>query len=92
MTSSEAQSPLIAKYAMSWAPGNPLKLLFAIGRFPVSPKAPLLLLSGFIAAGLGFGFLICLNVGGTWTQFFSSLALALFGAIIFHMGLFWLLR
>jgi hypothetical protein len=69
--------------------------LLSTGSFsPVPAKAPfLLLVVGFVLGCFGFlGFVICIDVGGTWRQFWGTLGTAGGGVVIFHVGMWLLLR
>jgi hypothetical protein len=72
---------------------SPFNLLSPTRRFPVPPQTPLLMFAGFLVGVVGFSYLfMCMDVGSTWGQLFGSLAFAIFVIVIFHIGLFCLLR
>jgi len=72
---------------------KPFDLRPSTSVFPVLPEGPFLAFSGIILALFGaIGFRICLDINATWPQFFGSLAIAVFGVVVFHIGLIWWLR
>ena len=73
---------------------SPFKTFWRTGSLPMPPKGPLLALSlGGLLLGFwgGFGVCVCLDIGSTVRRFLAYLILAIFCAVIFHIGLFCLM-
>lgn len=62
-------------------------------RLPISPQGVLLVLFGFLGGLFGFTALFaCLFLGSTWREVAGSAALILCSIVVFHFGLFCLLK
>jgi len=72
---------------------NQFELFSTAQGFPVSPKGVLLLLGGFLGGFVGFTALFaCLFLDGNRKEMAGSISLILCSIVVFHIGLFFLLK
>ena len=68
---------------------TPLKTLYLAGMLPMFQQRPLMCIMGFSCGFFGMlSAVICISVGGTWYQFWRSVALLGVGIFIIHWALF----